>query len=399
MKPLELNLRHLRAMILMVECGSMSAAADAAHLSQPALTQGLAKLEKQLRRQLFERRSGGLRPTAAGLLVATRAAAAFEHLGQAAREAFKKGVRGHPRAEQMMTATQLRAFLALADAGSFSGASVTIGVSEPAVHRAVRDLERTAGAPLAERRGRGVQLTARGLRLARGVRLAESELGAALIELDEDGDSQGCIAVGTMPLARARVLPAAIAAFQEGEPTADVRVIEGSWRELVDSLRDGVLDVVIGALRSEDPAGLEQRPLFRDQLTIVGRASHPLCETSPTIDDLSRFGWIVGPPGSPLRSHWEELFQGRDLPPMPIACGSTMVTSGLLADTDLLTLLSPEQIRLEVAAGILTTIGPPLVQGVRTIGLTTRVGWRPTAAQARLLRLIESAPASTPPKS
>ena len=398
MKPFELNFRHLRAVVLMVECGSMSAAADAVYLSQPALTQGLAKLEKQLRRQLFERRSGGLRPTAAGLLVATRAAAAFEHLGEAAREAFKGCARGHPRAEQLMTATQLRAFLALADAGGFSGASIIIGVSEPAVHRAVRDLERTTGAPLAERRGRGVQLTAKGRRLARGVRLAESELAASLIELDEDGDCQGCIAVGTMPLARARVLPAAIATFQQGAPTADVRVIEGSWRELFDSLRDGVLDVVIGALRPEQPAGLEQRPLFRDRLTIVGRASHPLCGTRPTIDDLSRFGWIVGPPGSPLRSHWEELFQGRDLPRAPIACGSTMVTGGLLADTDLLTLLSPEQIKLEIAAGILTTIGPPLVQGVRTIGLTTRVGWRPTAAQARLLRLIEGAAASTPPK-
>ena len=53
--PFELNLRHLRAVSAIVARGSMSAAAEAVSLSQPALTQGIAKLEQQLEVLLFER--------------------------------------------------------------------------------------------------------------------------------------------------------------------------------------------------------------------------------------------------------------------------------------------------------------------------------------------------------
>jgi hypothetical protein len=62
-----------------------------------------------------------------------------------------------------------------------------------------------------------------------------------------------------------------------------------------------------------------------------------------------------------------------------------------LRDSDLLTLLSVDQVSLEIAAGMLTTVGPPLAQGIRTIGITTRSGWRPTAAQARFVALVEKA--------
>lgn len=46
MEPFNLNLRHLRAVALMKRLGSLTAAAAAAHLTQPALTQGLARLER-----------------------------------------------------------------------------------------------------------------------------------------------------------------------------------------------------------------------------------------------------------------------------------------------------------------------------------------------------------------
>ena len=71
-----------------------------------------------------------------------------------------------------------------------------------------------------------------------------------------------------------------------------------------------------------------------------------------------------------------------------------MVIRGLLGESDLLTLLSPDQVALEIAAGALTTIGPPLADSIRHIGLTTRTDWRPTAMQRRLIALIEEASAS-----
>jgi LysR family transcriptional regulator of gallate degradation len=391
--PFDLNMRHLRALSAVVEQGSLSAAAQAVSLSQPALTQGLGKLERQLGAQLFERRSDGVTPTKAGSAMAERSALAFEHLAAAARAS--RSVRGFARPEQLMTATQLDAFVRLADAGSFTAAAAASGLTQPALHRAVRDLEQICGVALAERRGRGVALTAAGRRIARGIRLAAGEISAGIVEVAGDPQGGGRIAIGAMPLSRALVLPHAIAAFVGGSPRAIVDVVEGSWRELVEPLRDGVIDLMIGALRDEPPAGLDQRALFSDRLAVIGRAGHPLAGRNPDLDAFAAQDWIVGSTGTPLRAQWETLFAGREPPAAPIECGSVMVIRGVLAESDLLTLLSPDQVALEIASGMLTTIGTPLAEGMRTIGITTRAGWRPTAAQRRLVNLIELAARET----
>jgi len=396
MSPFDLNLRHLRALSEIVARENMSAAAEAVHLSQPALTQGLHKLEQQLGMKLFERRSDGTAPTAAGLLLADRAQAAIAHLAEAMRNGGRRVGRGFSRPELLLTSTQLRATLALADAGSFARAASATGLSQPALHRAVRELEQVAGFAVADRQGRGMALTKSGRRIARGIRLAALEIEAAIVELSADPLEAGRIAIGAMPLCRALVLPHAIAAFAAEAPKVGIDVREGSWRELVEPLLEGGIDLMIGALREEPPAGLEQRALFQDRLAVVGRAGHPLAGIEqPNLADLCRFGWIVGHPDTPLRAHWQAMFAGNATPPTPIECGSAMVIRGILRESDFLTLLSPDQVALEIASNMLTLIGKPLDQAVRTIGITTRTGWRPTSAQRRFVELVEQAAAAT----
>jgi LysR family transcriptional regulator of gallate degradation len=386
LEPFDLNLRHLRALDSIRTRGSMSAAAEAVSLSQPALTLGLAKLEKQIGTPLFQRRPDGMTATTEGTIFAERARQAFAFLTKAVRG----NIRGFARPEHLMTATQLRAFLALADSDGFVGAARRTGLSQPAIHRAVRDLEQFCAVPLVERRGRGVSLTPAGLRLARGVRLAAAEIAGAITETRPDRDQGGGrITVGSMPLSRALILPRAIARFTSLSPRTKIDVVEGSWRELVDPLRDGVLDLMIGALREEPPLDLEQVPLMTDRLVVIGRADHPLARTAaPTLATLAAYPWIIGQTGTPLRAQWEALFTGSALPPAPIECGSVMVIREVLRHSDFLTLLSADQVRLEIATGILAPLGPLLEGSTRTIGVTTREGWRPTPAQRRFLGII-----------
>jgi DNA-binding transcriptional LysR family regulator len=394
--PFDLNLRHLRALSAIVAQGSMSAAAQAVSLSQPALTQGLAKIERQMGTPLFDRRADGVRPTDAGLLMAERAGAALDHLAAATRSGLRGGGRGFTRPDLLMTGTQLHAFLSLVEAGSFAGAAVRTGITQPALHRAVRDLEQVCGVPLAERSGRGLVVTTAGRKLARGVRLAATEIAAAIGEISPDPGIGSRITIGAMPLSRAILLPAAIAALVRAEPRAAIDVREGSWRELVDPLRDGAIDLMVGALRDPPPAGLRQDHLFEDRLVVVGRAGHPLAAvTDPTLADYARFGWIIGHAETPLRQHWQDLFAGASTPPAPIECGSVMVIRGILRESDLLTLLSPEQVAIEMDSGALCQIGPPLPQGERAIGITTREGWRPTGVQQRFVALLRAAADAT----
>jgi len=384
--PFDLNLRHLRAVGATVQRGSMSAAAADVNLSQPALTQGIAKLESHLGVALFSRRPGGMDATEAGRMLAARASAAFVHLANASRSG-----RGFSRPEWLMTATQLRAFLSLADAGSFVGAAAVTGLSQPAIHRAVRDLEQVCGAGLVDRRGRGIALSPAGLRLARGIRLARGEIAAGITEITDA--SGGSIVIGAMPLSRAMLVPRAIVQTVADLPNAEVDVIEGSWRELIEALRDGAIDLTIGALRPEPaPGDVLQTPLLTDRLMIVGRVGHPLASVeTPSPEALAAFPWIVSHSGAPLRLLWEHLFGEGPLPRAPIHCGSVMVIRGILAETNFLTLLSPQQVALEIESGMLAAIGPEPELGGRVIGVTTRRDWRPTHAQARFLEALRQA--------
>jgi molybdenum-dependent DNA-binding transcriptional regulator ModE len=132
-----------------------------------------------------------------GAIVIERTRAALDHLSQAAKGL--SAVFQYP--ERLMTMTQLRAFLALAEAGGFSAAAHSSGMSQTAVHRAVSDLEHMIGGQLVERRGRAVWLNPAGRRLARGARLAVAEIIAAVADLGFDSGGE-LIAFGALPLAR-----------------------------------------------------------------------------------------------------------------------------------------------------------------------------------------------------
>ena len=75
------NIRHFAALAATVRHGSLSRAARAVNLSQPALTQAITGLEASLGATLFERGPQGMTPTEAALLLAPRAEAAIEHIG------------------------------------------------------------------------------------------------------------------------------------------------------------------------------------------------------------------------------------------------------------------------------------------------------------------------------
>lgn len=376
--PFSLNIRHLRAAAAVTEAGSISAAARIVNLTQPAITQGIVKLEAQLGVPLFQRSPMGMAPTPAACLLAPRVVAAVRLMDS-----------------RRATAPQIRAFLALARAGSYAGAAQQTGVSEPSLHRAVADLSLAIGHTLVERRGKGVGLTARGLAVARRFRLGEAELVSAMSEIASlKGREIGRITVGAMPLSRARLLPAAVTAFHARHPEIGIGVIEGSHAELVGPLRDGEIDMMVGALRPlEADDGLAQTSLFEDRPVILARVGHPLATRAGrmTAETMLAYPWITPAVGTPLRSQWEVMFQalGATPPPVSIECGAVIMIRQILLQSDFLTLLSPDQVAVELEAGWLVKIADAPGDVSRTIGITTRTDWRPTALQQRFLTVLD----------
>ncbi|HZV09850.1 MAG TPA: LysR family transcriptional regulator, partial [Novosphingobium sp.] len=312
-----LNIRHFAALAATVRHGSLTRAARSVNLTQPALTQAIAGLEASLGVTLFERGPQGMAATEPALLMAPRAEAAIAHVGS-------------PR----VTGTQLRALLALARAGSYAAAAEATGLSTASLHRAVADLQVALGQRLVDRRGHHVLLTAAGQRRARGFSLAMAELRAGLAEVAAwQGKAAGRIVIGAMPLSRARWLPEAVNRFITGRPGVDIVVVEGSHAELAGPLRDGEIDLMLGALRGEgETDGLVEEAVFEDQPVVVMRAGHPLLAQGEPYARLLDYPWILPGSETPLRRHWEAMLRalGHVPPHVSVECGSTMALRQLL---------------------------------------------------------------------
>ncbi len=369
-----INIRHFAAFAATVRHGSLTRAARAVNLTQPALTQAIAGLEASLGVSLFARGPGGMAPSPPALLLAPRAEAAIVHIGSS-----------------RVTGTQARALLALARAGSYAAAAKASGLSAASLHRAVADLQVALGQRLVDRRGHHAALTPAGQRRARGFGLAMAELRAGLAEVAAwQGRGAGRIVVGAMPLSRARWLPLAIARFVALHPAVDIVVVEGGFAELSGPLRDGEIDLLLGALRGGgEQDGLAQEAVFEDRPVLVMRHGHPLLSAADPARAMLDYPWMLPGGETPLRRHWQAMIAttGQTPPRVGIECGSVMALRQLLLAGDGLTLLSPDQVAVELAGGVLAAMPPPSAL-VRTIGITTRAGWRPTAAQGELIGLL-----------
>ncbi|MGQ9367957.1 LysR family transcriptional regulator [Azospirillum sp. ST 5-10] len=393
------NLRHLRAFQAVAQSQSISAASRQVFISQPAITQAIAKMEKALGVTLFERRPDGVFLTEAGRLFHDRVERMLRHLqagvAEIVRAAARRGARPQ-NLEPMLTGVQLRALIAIADAHNFSLAARAIGVSQPALHRAARDLEHLAEVPLFEKASGGIALTRPAEVLAVQAKLALVEYGKGLEELaDWKTADSGRLVIGAMPLARTFLLPTAINALMRERPEARVEVVDGPYEDLLHGLRQGDIDLLVGALRNPVPIDdVVQERLFDDPLAIVGRAGHPLAAKGRIdIADLARCGWVVSRRGTPSRAHFDQLFAEAGVAPPRslVETGAINLIRGLLTASDRLTLISLHLIRHEMQWGLLAPLPYRLPHTARPIGLTVRRDWRPTAAQARFIALLREA--------
>lgn len=396
------NLRHLRAFMEVADARGISAAAHKVHLSQPAVTQAISGLEKRMEVSLLERRPEGMFPTEAGAALLIRVRRMFEHLGHGGAVATRIARReGKPVADfhLRVTAAQLRALVAIREAGNFSLAARLLGISQPSIHRAGRDLEKLSGMTMFSAGRRGIELTPQAEAFARGVKLAEAELRQGMDDLTRlAGRDSTRITVGSMPLSRTQILPEAIDALLAESSGVQIRTIDAPYNELLRGLRYGEIDVLIGALRDPVPVeDVEQIPLFEDRLAVVAGPAHPLAtRIGVTLDEMLEYPWIAPPKETPGGSYlYRTLNIGAlDRSPVRIVSSSMVLVRGLLRRGDYLTILSPYQAAVEIAHGDMVRLDIDLPGSARPIGLTTRTGWVPTTTQARFMELMQDAVAS-----
>lgn len=381
------NLRHLRVFLAVADQGSITRAANVCHITQPAVTQAINKLEKLSGMVLFLRTPQGLFLSKAGDVLARRVRRAFDILDIAIADVSN-------RLRITSTATQLRALIAMREAENFTLAAKRLGIAQPTVHRTISQLELDAGQTLFTRTAHGMIATRQAQDLAQAARLAFVELDQAEADLQElNGLEVGKIVIGAMPLSRSRLLPKAIAIFRKMRPTVTLQVLDGPYNELLAGLRRGEIDLLLGALRTPLPVGdIEQRHLFTDSLALICRRDHPVMKLGKvTHQELARYPWIVAPAGTPTRTLFNHIFKslGPGFPSSVIESASSILMRELLLVTDHLGCISTQQAEIEARNHPLAFIHAHLEKTERPIGLTVRSDWVPTHAQEDLIRALE----------
>lgn len=388
------NLRHLRAFCEVERQRSISRAAETVYLSQPAVTQAIAKLEAAFAVPFFERAGTGMAPTPAGSAYANRVRRALAMIeagvGETVRIAGGKGARPARDVLPLLTTTQLRAFVAVGTTGNFTLAARLVGSSQPSVHRSTRELESVIGVALFERTTRGIALTRAGQALWQQLKLAFSELRQGLADVKAcAGIGSGTIVVGCMPLARHFLMPETINAFCERHAAMSVQVIESPYPDLLHGLRHGEIDFLVGALRHPPPVDdVVQEALFTAALCVAARRGHPLAgRPGMSLDELAAYPWVLPPRATPTRDRFERLMSGH--PQVGrfglIESSSQVLIRGLLLGSDRLTLISTHQVQFEIESGCLVALDFDVGDTPREIGITTRRDWQPTAVQRAFL--------------
>jgi LysR family transcriptional regulator, regulator for genes of the gallate degradation pathway len=388
------NLRRLVMFDAVMRGGSTGAAARHLGLSQPAVSDALSKLETETGTRLLDRGASGSAGTVAGKLLHRRVARMLRRIEQGIAQIGEAdgGALDTRAVTRLLTTTQIRYHIAIAEHGSFRAAARHLGIAEPTLHRTARNFESGLKASLYRRHLRGMAATERGTQLAITLRVALREIDQALAEIaNAQGLAEGRIAFGCLPMMPKQLLARAIGRMLRLHPGVEIEMEESSHDYLMGTLRNGTMDFVIGALRGEGIASdLVETALFEDPYVVVARSAHKLARAARIKDsDLAGQHWIIPPRGMPRYAAVQALFA--KLPKRPDAVLETsslaMMTSAL-AESDCLSVLSRSQASTHEFNANIVVLPIDMPWRKRLVGTTTRAGWLPTRIQRRFLTLV-----------
>src|SRR4028119_1453575 len=208
----------------------------------------------------------------------------------------------------------LRVFALVAEHGNLSRAAQAAHISQPAVTKAIQELEKQVGIPLLERGARGVRLTEAGTVLqehARAIYAAEQVAEDELRSLR--GLSGGTLRIGASLTIANYYLPPLVVEFHAQHPQLELLLSSNNTEMITRLLLDYKLDVAL----VEGPVHHERivvRKWRDDELVVVASPDHPLAKRKRLkIANLANEDWVVREPGSGTREVVEDALRERGI--------------------------------------------------------------------------------------
>ncbi len=212
---------------------------------------------------------------------------------------------------------QLETFVEVARYKSVTRAAESLGLTQPAVTRTLRELEAICATALVAKDGRGIRVTPQGETFLRhaGESLAAARNGLTAVK-DLSLSDRPAIRIGALPTVSALIMPGAVSRYLSECLRNPLRISTGENRALLDQLRSGELDIVMGRLPApESMTGLAFEPLYRDIVVFAVHSSHPLAGRSTvSASEMSNSPMLVPTSVSIIGPFVKRLFIEQGLP-------------------------------------------------------------------------------------
>jgi LysR family hydrogen peroxide-inducible transcriptional activator len=227
-----------------------------------------------------------------------------------------------------MDLRQLAALVAVAEAGSFSGAARQLHTVQSNVSTHVARLERDLGATLVDRSNGS--LTDEGEAVVTRARRIRNELDALRADVDALlHDVSGTVRLGCIGTVGRWLVPRLLRLAKQRHPKVGIVVVDATTTSLLPQLKNEVLDLAVVNLPIGDP-DLATEPLFDEERIVVAPEGHPLAATDRvSLADLGDHELLLEPQGTSFRDDLdrEAAAVGVTLRPQAEVDGLRLVTS------------------------------------------------------------------------
>jgi len=217
--------------------------------------------------------------------------------------------------------------------GSLRAAAQALNLTQPALSKALTEIESAFGFALFSRTARGLTATVQGEVVLRGATLLLQELDHLRAEAATAQRFTANIRIGAPPFVAQGYLPGVIARLVNSHGPVRVKLVEERVPVLIRALQAGELDALITTFPMQmldaDAGAFEYVKLFEVQFAVVAATGHPLARAR-RVDwaRLSQEPWVMPAEGSMGRKLIEEYFTHAGVPvPLPVVESTSPTTS------------------------------------------------------------------------
>jgi len=274
----------------------------------------------------------------------------------------------------------LSCFLEVSALRSFGKAAGRLGLSQPAVSKAIAELEAILGSGLLQRGRGGVFLTPAGEAFRRYAETGMAALREGFESIGQSGRGEGgFLAIGALPTVATRLVPAALLQAKQQGLTATIRVLTGPNDYLLGLLNAGALDIVVGRLsEAKLMQGLNFEPLYSDEIAFVVRPNHPLLASHAagklSLRDIAAYTVLFPMPGAIIRPDVERLMLGQGMTGFPDVIETVSPSFGrrYTRISDAVWIISRGVVADDLEQALLVALPVPVDRPTGAVGITTR---------------------------